>query len=97
MRAPKTNMPVKEATLSFLNPTSWLTIKRPVKIRQAAKPRMRTDAGQVVLEYILLLVISVGIATYLTKRLVGRNPDEPGIITSAWGNINAAIGADIID
>lgn len=58
---------------------------------------MRADAGQVVLEYILLLVISVGIATYMTKRLVGRNPDDPGLITSAWSSINTAIGADIID
>lgn len=66
-------------------------------IRQASAKRMRRDAGQVVLEYILLLVISVGAATYMTKRLVGRSPDSPGVITSAWSNINAAIGADIID
>ncbi len=60
-------------------------------------PRLASTAGQVVLEYILLLVVSVGVATVLTKQLVSRDPDSPGIITSAWGQINTAIASDIVD
>lgn len=66
-------------------------------LRQASPPRLRSDSGQIVLEYILLLVISVAAATYMTKRLVGRNPDDPGVITTAWSQINSTIGSDIIE
>lgn len=69
-------------------------------VRRVAHPgqeKHSAQRGQIVLEYILLLVISVGVATLLTKSLVSRNPASPGILTGAWNNINTVIGNDIID
>ncbi len=64
---------------------------------QSPRSKLRGDSGQIVLEYILLLVISVSVATYLTKKLVGKDPEDAGIVTSTWSEINSAIGADIIE
>lgn len=87
-----------EATFATLR---TCLLSRPVKLSgQSKKTAFHTrkkQSGQVVLEYILLLVISVTAATYLTRKLVGRNPDNPGFITGAWSQINSAIGADIVD
>ena len=65
--------------------------------RQYPTAKLRKDSGQIVLEYILLLTISVGIAIYLTKALVGKDPEDAGIVTSTWSQINSAIGADIVE
>lgn len=59
--------------------------------------RLHRQAGQIVVEYVLLLAISVGLAVFITKALVGRNPDDPGIITQVWSQLNQAIGADLAD
>lgn len=72
-------------------------VRRGQALPQRSPQKLRKDSGQIVLEYILLLVISVGVATYMTKRLVGRDPEDPGSITSTWNLINTTIGADIID
>lgn len=65
-------------------------------VKQAG-PVGQGESGQVVLEYILLLVISIGIATLLSQQLVSRNVDSPGIITGGWSTMNQAIGQDLID
>lgn len=96
MRVQQTNKRVKAATLRFLN-RSWLRSIRAPYSRQSPRAKLRSDSGQIVLEYILLLVISVSVATYLTKKLVGKDPEDAGIVTSAWAQINSAIGADIIE
>ena len=65
---------------------------------EARKARgWRNQRGQIVVEYILLLVIMVGVATLLTKKLINRSPDNPGVITGTWARMNSAIGNDIID
>lgn len=53
--------------------------------------------GQIVVEYILLLVIAVGVAALLTKQLVGRSTDNPGLIVQKWNAILQTIGTDIPD
>lgn len=58
---------------------------------------LNNQSGQIVLEYILLLVISVGLAMAISKGLVGRNAESPGVITGAWSNVVSAIGNDVID
>jgi hypothetical protein len=67
----------------------------------ATSPRpfspFKNQSGQVIVEYILLLIIAVAAATLITKRLVGRNPDNPGVITTAWSRMNDTIGSDIAD
>jgi hypothetical protein len=59
--------------------------------------RYRNRKGQVLVEYLLLMVIAVGCATLLLKPLVGRDAAKPGIITGAWQKILNNIGEDIPD
>lgn len=59
--------------------------------------RRRRQSGQIILEYILLLFISVTFATLLTKALVSRNKENAGVVTKTWGAMNQAIGDDIIE
>lgn len=58
---------------------------------------MGQNRGQLIVEYILLLVVSVGICALLTQSLVGRSEDSAGYIISGWRNINIAIGSDLGD
>lgn len=66
---------------------------------EMANPRKKISdqRGQVVVEYVLLLVIVVTLAVLLTKSLVSRNADDAGIITSKWYQIITAIGKHIPD
>ena len=53
--------------------------------------------GQVVVEYVLLLVASVTLALLITRVMVGRDPGNPGFVLSAWNSIVEEIGADHAD
>lgn len=55
------------------------------------------QSGQIVLEYVLLLVIAVGVAATLTTLLVSRNPESTGMIVSKWNQIIQTIGDDTAD
>jgi hypothetical protein len=67
----------------------------PYQKNKRFKPLGQND-GQIVLEYILILVIAVATAIFLTRALVGRG-DSQGIVIQAWGRLNQMIGADIGD
>jgi hypothetical protein len=53
--------------------------------------------GQIVVEYVLLLVIAVGLAALLINQLVDRDPDAPGVLVAKWHSILQAVGSDIPD
>lgn len=55
------------------------------------------QSGQIVLEYVLLLVIGVAMAALLTTLLVSRNPNSAGMIVLKWNQIIQAIGSDPAD
>ena len=55
------------------------------------------QSGQIVLEYVLLLVIGVAVAATLTTLLVSRNPESTGMIVLKWNQIVQAIGSDYAD
>lgn len=57
----------------------------------------KTKAGQVLVEYLLLMVIAIGISAFLTKKLVSRNNAEKGLIVDAWNRILVGIGRDVPD
>lgn len=61
------------------------------------KKSLRNRRGQVVVEYVLLLVIAVGVAALITKELVKRDPDNPGILVQKWDEIIKEIGKDLPD
>jgi len=50
--------------------------------------------GQIIVEYILLLVIVVGLAALIVRGVVHRDKDEPGFLIKAWNNMIQTIGAD---
>ncbi len=73
---------------------SYLGGKRSATAGQGKRLDQR---GQVVVEFILLIVISVTAATYISKKIVSRDPEEPGFLTGAWSQMNTVIGSDLID
>lgn len=56
-----------------------------------------SNQGQVVVEYVLLLVIAVALAALITRELVQRDADNPGILVKKWDDILKTIGDDLPD
>ncbi|MBC7420018.1 MAG: hypothetical protein H7328_04755 [Bdellovibrio sp.] len=66
------------------------------------KPRfLNNQTGQILVEYLLLMVIAIACATILTKSLVGRGSEGSksgqGMIIKQWDRILHVIGNDIPD
>ncbi len=61
------------------------------------KSNRKKNNGQVLVEYLLLMVIAIGISTMLTKKLISRSDSETGIIVDAWDRILTQIGRDVPD
>lgn len=59
--------------------------------------RQKTQSGQVVVEYTLLLVVGVMVAFIITTSLVSRDENSPGILINKWLSIIRVIGADAAD
>ena len=57
----------------------------------------KNNKGQILVEYLLLMVIAVGCATLLTKSLIGRGDSNQGMIIKAWDGILKNIANDIPD
>ncbi len=53
--------------------------------------------GQIVVEYVLLLVVGVSIAALITTTVVSRNPDSPGFLVQKWVDMIKLIGEDTAD
>jgi len=60
----------------------------------AAADRLRNRAGQVVIEYVLLLVVLSSLGAVIIKGLVSRNADEPGLLVAKWHSIIKTIAVD---
>ena len=60
---------------------------------------MRNKRGQVVVEYLLIMVLMVAIAAGLTKKLVGRGDDDAaqGMIIKSWARMIKVLGNDLPD
>lgn len=63
---------------------------------KSKKQIISNSQGQIIVEYMLLLVIAVTCATLLIKGLVGRG-EEPGIIIKNWSKMMKVIGNDLPD
>jgi uncharacterized protein (UPF0333 family) len=57
----------------------------------------QNNQGQIVVEYVLLLVIGVAIAVIITSTMVSRNPESPGFLIRKWIEIINVIGSDPAD
>lgn len=62
-----------------------------------SKYKRKKNSGQVLVEYLLLMVITIGISTVLTKKLISRSNSDTGIIVDAWDRILTQIGRDVPD
>jgi len=60
------------------------------------KPKFlsRRQSGQIIIEYLLLMLVTIGIAALFVRILVSRNPDEPGALFRRWDAVNQQIGKD---
>lgn len=58
----------------------------------------RFQSGQILVEYLLLMVIAVACAALLIKGLVGRGDDgQRGVIIKQWHKVIQIIGNDLPD
>ena len=57
----------------------------------------KNNRGQILVEYLLLMVIAIGLATLLTKKLIDRSEGAPGMIIKAWDGILKNISNDLPD
>lgn len=58
---------------------------------------LRGQQGQIVVEYVLLLVVGVSIAALITTSVVSRNPESPGFLVKKWVDLINLIGEDTAD
>ncbi|MEY4616251.1 MAG: hypothetical protein RJB66_1211 [Pseudomonadota bacterium] len=56
----------------------------------------RNQSGQILIEYVLLLMIGLTIGNILVKSLTAYG-DNPGVIIKRWGQIWDGIGSDYPD
>ncbi|MCB0410897.1 MAG: hypothetical protein KDD22_00105, partial [Bdellovibrionales bacterium] len=78
--------------------------KRFGQPQRGAKPSMKAalrssqnSRGQIVVEYVLLLIIAVSVAFLMTSQMVSRSEESPGFVISKWKGLIDAIGADPAD
>lgn len=57
----------------------------------------QSQAGQIVVEYVLLLAIAVSIAVLMTRTLISRTEGGEGFVIKAWQELVDQIGADKAD
>ncbi|MEZ4872019.1 MAG: hypothetical protein R2827_07210 [Bdellovibrionales bacterium] len=55
------------------------------------------QAGQIVVEYVLLLVVLMALAGIIVQATVSRTPGSEGFIISNWMRIVQAISIDLPD
>jgi hypothetical protein len=63
----------------------------------SSQSSLRGERGQIVVEYVLLLVVGVAIAVLITSMMVSRSADSPGFLIKKWGDIVKLIGSDTAD
>jgi len=61
------------------------------------RTRGQSQSGQIIVEYVILLVIVVSASALLTRELVSRNPGSPGVLIQKWQSIITTIGEDFPD
>jgi hypothetical protein len=57
----------------------------------------QSERGQIIVEYVLILMVVVAIAAILTKSMIGRDEADPGFVIKAWDQILRDIGSDHAD
>jgi hypothetical protein len=58
---------------------------------------VRGQRGQIVVEYVLLLVTGLTVAIIITSAMVSRSDSSPGFLISKWLAIISLVGQDMAD
>ncbi len=66
-------------------------------ILQRLHKTQAAQRGQIVVEYVLLLLVVVTIAAAIVKTVASRDPSDPGFLISAWDKMLNTIGSDLND
>lgn len=61
------------------------------------QPSHRSQAGQIVVEYVLMLLVAISIAVLIINLIVSRSEDDPGFLIKAWDGIIRTISDDKTD
>ena len=72
---------------------SLVPLRKPIVTRKEGQ----SQSGQIVIEYVLLLIIAIGLAALITSTMVRNDESNPGIVLNAWTRILDAIGSDQAD
>ena len=62
--------------------------------KTAFNKKSKNRNGQIVVEYVLLLLFSVVFAVIITKGVVSRDADEPGFLIKKWRSLIDFIAED---
>lgn len=57
--------------------------------------KSKSESGQIIIEYILLMVVVVGIAAIIVRGVVHRDKSDPGFLIQAWNELVQTIGQDV--
>lgn len=66
----------------------------PSKWRNTSNRFLANRAGQVVIEYMLLLVIVSSLGAIIIRDLVSRDQNEPGLLVAKWHSLLKTIAED---
>lgn len=79
-------------SLKRASQTMDFNVQRPCRFRKNQK-------GQILIEYILLLILVLGVAKILMDGLIKRDqdPDAQGIVIKAWVKASQTIAQDAAD
>lgn len=59
--------------------------------------RRQSESGQIVIEYVLLMVAAIGIALVMTNLMVSRADGQEGFVIKSWRGMVEAIATDKAD
>ena len=68
--------------------------KLPIRSLTPSCKKARSQSGQILIEYILLMVVTLGLALLIIKMVVQRDPDNPGFLIQRWQGMVKQIGLD---
>ena len=55
------------------------------------------QSGQIVVEYILVLIVAVALAFVIVRGFINREEGNEGLVIQAWMRMLGAIGSDTAD
>ena len=68
-----------------------------MKSSMKSSMNLGSQSGQIVVEYVLLLVIAVSMSALIVRQLGSRDEQNPGVLVQKWHNIQIEIGKDLPD